>query len=187
MKNILLTLAVISGTAWSTFAQTQSTPPKDSLSNTTTNGARFSFGLEGGRTVPGEAKAILGGSLKYELPFATHTFFTASVGYSYLVFPERTKKALNSYGINQAGASFLPVKIGVKHYLNNNFFVEGQVGAAILLSGGNAYNRYTSAYIYSGGFGYTFKKGLELGVRYEDWKKDVKISQAAVRLSYRFK
>lgn len=100
---------------------------------------------------------------------------------------KKQRKPLNFYGINQSGASFLPVKVGVKHYLNNHFFVEGQVGAAILLSGGNAYNRYSSAYIYSGGFGYTFKKGLELGVRYEDWRKDVKISQAAVRVAYRFK
>ncbi|TWR26317.1 hypothetical protein FPZ43_14220 [Mucilaginibacter pallidiroseus] len=187
MKNILLTLAAISGTAWSTFAQTSSTLPKDSLANAPDSGAHFSFGLEGGRTVPGQAKAILGASLKYELPFAAHTLFTASVGYSFLSFREETKKALNFYGINQTGASFLPVKVGVKHYLNNHFFVEGQVGAAILLSGGNAYNRYSSAYIYSGGFGYTFKKGLELGVRYEDWRKDVKISQAAVRVAYRFK
>ena len=49
------------------------------------------------------------------------------------------------------------------------------------------YNRYTSAYIYLVGFDYTLKNGLELGVRYEDWRKDVKISQAAVRVSYRFK
>ena len=93
MKNILLTLAAISGTAWSTFAQTSSTLPKDSLSVTPASRAHFSFGLEGGRTVPGQAKAILGGSFKYELPFASHTLFTASVGYSFLSFREETKKA----------------------------------------------------------------------------------------------
>ncbi|WP_454804304.1 hypothetical protein [Mucilaginibacter phyllosphaerae] len=187
MKNILLTLAVIGGTAWSSFAQTSSTLSKDSSSTSPASGAHFSFGLEGGRTVPGQAKAILGASFRYELPIASHTLLTSSVGYSFLSFREETRKALNLYGIDQSGTSFLPVKVGVKQYLGNHFFVEGQVGAAILLSGGNIYNRYRSAYIYTAGFGYTFKNGLELGVRYEDWKKDVKISQAALRVSYRFK
>jgi hypothetical protein len=187
MKNILLTLAVIGGTAWSSYAQTSNTLSKDSLSTSPANGAHFSFGLDGGRTVPGQAKAILGASFKYEVPFASHTLFTASVGYSYLVFRNDTRNGQYNYGLDQKGANFLPVKVGVKHYLDDHFFVEGQVGAAILLSGGNFINRYRSAYIYSAGFGYTFKNGLELGVRYEDWKRDVKISQAAMRVSYRFK
>jgi len=95
-------------------------------------------------------------------------------------------KALNLYGIDQSGASFLPVKVGVKQYLSNHFFVEGQVGAAILLSGGNIYNRYRSAYIYTAGFGYTLRTDWNSASDTRTGKK-ILISQAALRVSYRFK
>ena len=81
--------------------------------------------------------------ITYRFPYASY-----SIGRLLFSFiPGRDRKALNLYGIDQSGASFLPVKVGVKQYLSNHFFVEGQVGAAILLSGGNIYNRYRSAYI----------------------------------------
>lgn len=129
-----MTLAAIGGTSWSSFAQTSSTLSKDSSSTSPANGAHFSFGLEGVRTVPGQAKAILGASFRYELHIASYTLLTATVGYSFL--SGRDQESPKSLWHRPVGASFLPVKVGVKHYLDNHFFVEGQAGAAILRMSG---------------------------------------------------
>ncbi|AYL97170.1 hypothetical protein [Mucilaginibacter celer] len=189
MKKILLPLAVVCGTVWGGFAQTSNNASTTAPTSSPADGPHYSFGVDWGLTVPGKSNTITGASFKYELPFAINTLFTASVGYSYMAFNNDNRKAeLSVYGTAQKGVSFLPIKVGVKHYLNNHFFVEGQVGAAILLSrGGDNFNRYTSSYIYSAGFGYTLSNGIEVGLRYEDWKKQFKTSQAAIRVAYKFK
>jgi hypothetical protein len=198
MKKILLALTVLCGTAWSSYAQTSTT---NATTNTFSIGIKpkngpadaghFSFGLDGGVTFAGirpYSHTILGASAKYELPFATNTLFTVSAGYAYMVYTDKHRKDIDNFdGVDQKGGSFIPVKVGVKHYFDNHFFVEGQVGAAISLESNNPHNRHNTAFIYSGGIGYTLSNGLEAGVRYEDWAKNGDISQVALRLAYRFK
>jgi hypothetical protein len=162
MKKILLALFILGATAFSSFAQSK-------------DGGKFSIGFEAGLPV-GDihhiASSILGGSLKYDLPIAESTWFTISAGYSSLKFKD----------IVEGGSTgFIPVKAGIKYYLNQGFFAEGQLGAVFSTESGGG-----TAFAYSPGIGYTFDGGFEAGVRYEGWSHDGTIGQAALRLAYRF-
>ncbi|MDR6940499.1 outer membrane beta-barrel protein [Mucilaginibacter pocheonensis] len=173
MKKILLALAILGGTAFTSFAQTKS---EDS--------GKFSIGVEAGLPL-GDAKnnssAIFGGSLKYELPIAPSTWFTISAGYNYFPYKSEIKDDLKALGIDKSGEGFIPVKAGIKYYIENGFFAEGQLGAAFGTSSGSG-----TAFAYSPGIGYTFDGGFEAGVRYEGWSKNGTISQVGLRLAYRF-
>jgi len=167
MKKVLLALAIIAGTAFTTFAQTKSG-----------DSGKFSIGLEGGLPL-GNTKDfynyVIGGSLKYELPIAPSTWFTISAGYNSF----HPKKVWKDLGGESVG--FVPVKVGVKYYIENGFFAEGQLGAAFGTKSG-----YGTAFAYSPGIGYTFDGGFEAGVRYEGWSKNGTTSQIGLRLAYRF-
>lgn len=163
MKKFLLALVLLSGAAFSSFAQSSSSTGK------------FSIGLEAGLPV-GDVKNIsnlfIGGSLKYDQPIATGTFFTISGGYTSLKFKDE---------VGGGSASFIPVKVGIKYFLAESFYGEAQIGAAF-----GAKNADGTAFAYSPGIGYAFGGGLDLGVRYEGWSKDGTISQVAARLAYSF-
>ncbi|MEN0056780.1 MAG: hypothetical protein AAGC65_24090 [Mucilaginibacter sp.] len=166
MKKILLALALIAGTTFTTFAQTKS------------DGGKFSIGFEAGLPT-GDIHhfygSVLGGSLKYELPIAPSTYFTVSAGYNSF----QAKGILKDIDGSSFGA--VPVKAGIKYYIEQGFFAEGQVGAAFFTGDASG-----TAFAYSPGIGYTFAQGLELGVRYEGWSKDGTIGQAGLRIAYRF-
>jgi len=168
MKKVLLALAIIAGTAFTTFAQTKSG-----------DSGKFSIGVEAGLPV-GDAhqvfKSVFGGSLKYELPIAPSTWFTVSAGYNSF----QVKKELKDAGLDGSYGA-IPVKVGIKYYLEQGFFAEGQVGAAFGTKSGSS-----TAFAYSPGIGYTFDGGFEAGVRYEGWSKNGTTSQIGLRLAYRF-
>ncbi|WP_183563983.1 hypothetical protein [Mucilaginibacter sp. SP1R1] len=167
MKKILLALAIIAGTAFTSFAQTKSG-----------DSGKFSIGFEAGLPV-GDAhtfyKSVFGGSLKYELPIAPSTFFTISAGYNSF----QVKDEWKIFGHNSDGA--IPVKAGIKYYFDKGFFAEGQLGAAFSTESGGG-----TAFVYSPGIGYTFDGGFEAGVRYEGWSKNGTVSQVGLRVAYRF-
>jgi len=164
MKKFLLALVLLSGAAFSSFAQTSS------------ESGKFSIGLEAGLPVgdikDAGGKLFIGGSLKYDQPIATGTFVTFSAGYTSLSFKD-------TYGGGSLG--FAPVKVGVKYFLAESFYGEAQVGAAFGTKSGTG-----TSFAYSPGIGYAFGGGVDLGVRYEAWSKNGTISQVAARLAYSF-
>lgn len=169
MRKILLLTTLLASTVFASFAQTSRS--KDE--------GKFSIGLEGGLLV-GDASnfynAAIGASVKYEYPIATSTYFTISAGYTALL----TKSALKDEGFKSSYGT-VPLKAGIKYYIQNGFFAEGQLGAAFYTESGGG-----TAFAYSPGIGYTFDGGFEAGVRYEAWSKNGTTSQVALRLAYRF-
>ena len=173
MKKILLALAIIAGTACTTFAQTQSG-----------DSGKFSIGVDAGLplgNIHNYSSFVLGGSIKYELSIAPSTWFTISAGYENFLYKSGYKDNLKAFGIDRSGAGFIPVKAGIKYYIQNGFFAEGQLGAAF-----STYKGDGTAFVYSPGIGYTFDGGFEAGVRYEGFSKGGTINQLALRLAYRF-
>ncbi|MEB0262399.1 MULTISPECIES: outer membrane beta-barrel protein [unclassified Mucilaginibacter] len=161
MKKVLLLLAVVCGLSITSFAQSK----KD---------GKFSLGLELGVPVGNAStaySAVVGGSLKYDLPIAPSTYFNVSVGYSSFIIKDRYKNFFSSYGA-------VPLKAGLKYYADRRFFLEGQLGAAF----GTASGAGTS-FVYSPGVGYTFDGGLEAGVRYEAWSDNGTLGQLALRVA----
>ena len=171
MKKFLLALVLLSGAAFSSFAQSSSSTGK------------FSIGLEAGLPIgdikDAGGKLFIGGSLKYDHPIAAGTFITGSAGYTSLSFKEVTIPGIGT--VKPGSVGFVPVKVGVKYFLADSFYGEAQVGAAFGTESGSG-----TAFAYSPGIGYAFGGGLDLGVRYEAWSKNGTISQVAARLAYSF-
>lgn len=166
MKKLFL-LALFAVTALSGFAQSS------------TGSGKFSIGAEG--TLPtGDAADLfsygIGGSLKYDHPLSKNVFVTLSAGYESL----QVKSGFKRSGI-KSSFGFIPVKAGIKGYVTDGFFLEGQAGTVFSTEeGGN------NLFVYSPGLGYSFKGGLEVGVRYEAWSNGGTMGQAGMRLAYRF-
>jgi hypothetical protein len=173
MKKLFLTFATLGAIAFSSFAQTTTKPsPFDAV-------ARFSIGAEAGLPV-GEVSsgfsAVVGGSIKCEIPTIPRAFLTISAGYNAFM----TKKELKDFGA-PSSANFVPIKAGAKYYTEGNFFIEGQAGIVFSTESGGGH-----AFVFSPGLGYTFNGGFEAGFRYEGWVNEGTTSQLGLRLAYRF-
>jgi hypothetical protein len=169
MRKLLLVLSILCTALCSSFAQ--SFPSKN---------AKFSVGVDLGLPVGNAANGYsfgIGGSLKYEIPAATNLMVTLSGGYESLNV--KTDFFPNSGLPSSFG--FIPLKAGLKYYINDGFFGEGQIGVAISTESGGG-----SAFAYAPGAGYTFDNGFEVGVRYEGWSKQGVLSQIAARVAFRF-
>jgi hypothetical protein len=171
MRKFLLVAALMAGAALSSFAQT---------SKKSDDGGKFSIGLEAGLPVGDASDAynfVIGASFKYEHPVAQSLYVTGSIGYNAFL----TKSALKDLGV-KSSFGFIPLKAGLKYYIQNGFFAEGQLGVVFSTESGGG-----SAFAYAPGIGYSFDGGFEAGVRYEGWPKNgFTTSQIGLRLAYRF-
>lgn len=172
MKKFLLALVLLSGAAFSSFAQSSK------------EGGKFSIGVEAGLPL-GDYKDVsnfvIGGSLKYDHPIAEGTFVTLSAGYSKFLSDDDAKEAgFKFYGI--------PVKAGLKHFFSEGFYGEAQVGAAFTKTTVEGIGSASkTAFAYAPGIGYAFGGGVDLGVRYEGWSlSGGTASQIAARLAFSF-
>jgi hypothetical protein len=173
MKKFLFVFAVLGATALGAFAQT-------TASSSTDGGTKISLGIEGGIPV-GDANSVynyvLGGSLKIETPILKNTFLTLSAGYNAFF----VKSELKDPGLSSA-YGFIPLKAGIKYYMQDGFFVEGEAGIVFSTEANSR-----SLFVYAPGVGYTFSDGFEVGLRFEGWPKDGEtISQIGLRLALRF-
>lgn len=103
-----------------------------------------------------------GGYVKAELGLSNKFALTANGGLSSFL-------GRNLFGAKTPTLSYLPVKAGFKYYSSENFYVEGQLGAAIGLS-----NNTKTAFAWSPGIGtYIKTRGtankIDIGLRYEGW------------------
>ena len=170
MKKILLALFVLAAAACSSFAQTTKS----------SDVAKFSIGVDPGLPVGNASNAYnfaIGGSLKYDMPIGSGTFFNLSAGYTAFL----TKDALKQLGAKSSDG-FVPLKAGLKYYFNGQgFYGEAQLGAAISTESGGG-----TAFAYAPGIGYTADGGFDIGVRYEGWSHNGTIGQIALRIAYGF-
>jgi hypothetical protein len=112
MKKLFMSLLLVRA-AFCSFAQSS-------------NGlGKFSIGVDG--AIPtGDAHELfnygIGGSFKYEFPVAKMVFVTLSAGYESLHVKSELQEpdSKSSFG-------FIPIKAGIKPYLDGGFFFEGTV------------------------------------------------------------
>ncbi|MBS1523414.1 MAG: hypothetical protein JST50_20605 [Bacteroidetes bacterium] len=174
MKKQLFTLLFTAGIAICSFAQSK----PDSLTGKHT-GTKFSIGTEAGLPVGNISTAynfVLGGSLKLEVPTSTTTYLTLSAGYNAFFL----KDLFKGFDIPST-SGFIPLKAGLKGYVADNFFLEGQAGIVFSTESGGGH-----AFAWSPGLGYSFNNGLELGLRYEGWTNGGTTGQISARIAYRF-
>jgi hypothetical protein len=184
MRKIIFLLTLSLGLTLGSFAQSTKT-------------GDFNIGIYGTQPL-NNMNALLnvgiGGSVKYEYYLQKDLYLTLDAGYE--SFGIKTKLQ-NAYV--PSTISYVPVKLGVKYYLAEGFYAEGQLGVVIYGQHGGG-----SSFDSAGGIGYSFKKGFEIGIRYEEWyqtpekhiagdygisgpfEKSADFAQFALRLAERF-
>ncbi|RQO75342.1 hypothetical protein DBR43_08270 [Pedobacter sp. KBW06] len=173
MKKLFL-LTAIAGI----FAFTNASAQKDAAMNGPKLGigAEFAFPMGDFGDL---AKFGVGGSLLYQHPVAPNLNLTASAGYLSI-------KDKDIIGGNTTG--FVPVKVGARYFITENFYANAEVGASFGTKSGVG-----TRFAYSPGLGVEFpvadKAAIDLGVRYEGWSKGdalVTPSFIGVRAAFNF-
>ncbi|NCD71181.1 hypothetical protein [Mucilaginibacter agri] len=96
-----------------------------------------------------------------------HNYYTAN-GMGYL------------FGIKKGAENFVPVKVGLRLYAGNQFYVSGDAGAAFASDG-------NTAFTYSPAIGLTFKNGVDIGAKYDGFAGFYIPGTVSLKLAYRFK
>lgn len=124
-----------------------------------------------------------GGSLQFQTPIAQKLNFTASAGY--LNFKGKDIDFPGVGTINGGNIGFIPVKAGINYFLAENFYVGGELGAAIGTKDGSE-----TSFIYTPHIGVEFpvadNGSIDLAARYEAWSNDGTIRFVGLRLAYNF-
>jgi hypothetical protein len=151
MRKIIFLLTLSLGFTFSSFAQS-------------TKIGDFNVGIYGAlplynmRSIFDQA---IGASLKYEYYWQKDLNFTFEGGYESFVVRTNLQNPLVASTIG-----YVPLKFGLKAYMTKGFYAEGQLGVVVYgqHGGGDAFDS-------SCGIGYSFKKGFEIGLRYEQWNQ----------------
>ena len=176
MKKKLLALLILAVAAHTAKAQTSDTRL-----------SRVAVGFNLGATVgphSGEYPIASGFGVKFEFPIkSTPVSIMASGAYTFILseaaYYNDRYNYNNSYNGNAHVASFAPVELGVRVYMDGNLFVEGNAGVSFNLN--ESHSNYTSkkvALVIAPNIGYAFrfkaskKYGLDLSLGYETRPED---------------
>lgn len=136
---------------------------------------RLGVGLNAGASTDDNYGFVLGGDLKLQKDFVGPVSATLSAGYTnFFVKDELADMGASDYGV-------IPVKAGIKVFLTPNFYAGGEVGAGFETNGPKE-----TSFVWSPTIGWGFGNGLDVGIRYEDYTKDFRPNQVALRLAYGF-
>lgn len=200
MKNSFKISALIlafAGLGLGASAQTTTTTTTTSTTTTTPGGIRYSIGVDAGIPVGNfkdNYKWNLGGSLQADIPvYKQQLFVTINAGYNN-VFGKK-----NIGGVANADVTdfkLLPVKAGLKFFPIENFYVQGEAGAAFLLNKSDLGANKSTAFVYAPQIGVQFPVSkssfIDAGVRYEATTKFAtgvdasKVNFIGVRVAYGF-
>lgn len=130
------------------------------------------------------SKLGYGGSLQFQTPIAEKLNFTATAGYLNFQGKDYTIAGIGT--IDGGNAGFIPVKIGARYFLAENFYAGGELGASFA-TGDNS----GTAFVYTPNIGVEFpvadKASIDFGVRYEAWSRDSSTLRfVGLRLAYNF-
>lgn len=172
MKKLLFSLALVAGLGLAANAQT-----KDPAMGGSKIGVGADFAFPMGDF--GDAYNFgVGGSLNFQAPIASKLNFVGEAGY--LSFTTKKDLLGNTYS---SGA--VPLKAGVRYFLAENFYAQGQLGASFSTETGGG-----TAFLYAPSVGVEFpvadKMAIDFGARYEGWSKNGTSSFIGLRAALNF-
>lgn len=197
MKNTLKIATLALAFAGLSFAAKAQTATTTSTSTTTKSGIRYSIGVDAGIPV-GDLKDThkwnLGGSVQADIPVASQLFFTVNAGYNN-IFGKKNIGGIS--GADITDIKLLPVKAGLKFFPIENFYIQGEAGAAFVLNKTDLGADKSTAFVYAPQIGVQFPVSasgnfIDAGVRYEATTKlnsnadNSKVSFLGVRVAYGF-
>lgn len=135
---------------------------------------RLGIGFSAGVPTKDAYKIALGGDLRLQKDFFSNISGTLSAGYTSFSIKDK-------FGGGDIG--YIPVKVGVKIFPVERFYISGEVGAGFGTDTGQG-----TALVYAPGIGVGFNHGIDLGLRYEGFAQNgSNLDQIALRLAYGFR
>jgi hypothetical protein len=194
MKSTLKITALVLALAGFTLSAKAQTNPTST--KTTASGIRYSIGVDAGIPTGKTSDNYnwnLGGSVQADIPVASQLFVTVNAGYNNIFGKDVTVGAVTAKAAN---IQLLPVKAGLKYFPVQNFYIQGEAGAAFVLNKTKIGADNSTAFIYAPQIGYQFALGgsnyIDAGVRYEASTKltsnidDSKVNFVGLRVAYGF-
>lgn len=124
-----------------------------------------------------------GASAKIEFPVAGKISLSLTGGYSRFHYKSSLTGAFGA----QTPSSFVPLKAGIRYGVSTGLYLEAE-GGNVIETTGSFINPSRNLFAFSIGPGFLFriseKQCIDLGIRYEQWSKNV-LKQTAVRVAYR--
>lgn len=129
-------------------------------------GFRLGLGFDAGLPTDGDYEAALGGNVRLQYDLSKKTSLIATTGYTHMF---------------QQGddAGFIPAKLGFKAFLGNQFYAQGEAGAAFGVNGA-----LDNSLLLSPAFGFA-NKYIDVSLKYENYT-DYKTDQIGIRIAYGF-
>ena len=195
MKNSFKISALALAFAGLSLGANAQTATTTSTSSTSSNGVILSVGVDAGIPTGKLSDSYnwnIGGSVQADIPVAQQLFVTINAGYNSI----QGKKNIGGTGFDATNIQLLPVKAGLKYFLVDKFYVQGEAGAAFALNKSDLGFDKSAAFIYAPQIGYQFALGgknfIDAGVRYEASTKfnsavnDSKVNFFGLRVAYAF-
>ena len=144
---------------------------------------RLGLGLEGAYPTKNFSNFELGGTARLQYDLANNLSLTLTSGF-YHFFVENDKVFYTDKGVAYNNdLNMIPVKVGLKSFFAPNFYLSGEAGAGFELN-----NAQETKLILSPGIGYAGNKGLDVGLRYENFSGNHNnYGLIGLRVAYGFK
>jgi hypothetical protein len=200
MKNTFrISALALAFAAFAFSAKAQTTTPT-STSTTTKDGIRYSIGVDAGLPLGNfkdNNRWNLGGSVQADIPvISKQLFVTVNAGYNN-IFGKKDVLTINGSSLNAPNFNLIPVKAGLKFFPVQNFYIQGEAGAAFLLNKNDVGANKSTAFVYAPQVGVQFPISangnfIDAGVRYEATTKfttgvdESKVSFLGIRVAYGF-
>ncbi|MDB5150533.1 MAG: hypothetical protein JWQ57_4553 [Mucilaginibacter sp.] len=137
---------------------------------------RVGFGIDAGVSTSDAFKYALGGDIRIQKDFSKRVSGTLTTGFSHF-FEKDHFANYTQYG---SPYNVIPVKLGVKYFVDDNLYLGGEAGA------GFAFEQWGTSFLWSPSVGMAFKNGIDLSLKYEDYTKDKATKTLGLRLAYGF-
>ena len=198
MKNTFkISALVLAFAGFAVGAKAQTSTPS-TTSTTTKDGIRYSIGVDAGIPLgdfKDSHKWNLGGSVQADIPVLSNQLFvTVNAGYNNVF----GKKDIGGVaGADATDLHLIPVKAGLKYFPIENFYVQGEAGAAFLLNKSDVNATKSTAFVYAPQVGVQFPVSvngnfIDAGIRYEATTKynsafdASKVNFLGIRVAYGF-
>jgi len=139
---------------------------KSDAQESSSNGVRYSVGADLGLPIGKLAdhyKWSIGGSIQADIPVSKKLYVTINSGYTN-IFSKRDVATI------VPDIHLIPIKAGLKYFAIDDLYVQGEVGASIILNRENIFEK-KAVFVYAPQIGYLIPVGkkeyLDAGVRFE--------------------
>ena len=144
----------------------------------TSNPLKIGFGISNGVQIQDPAGYALGGDINIQKNITNRVAVTASAGFNHYFFSTGDTYVGTGEPSKTIPWNSIPLKAGIKAFVDNHMYVAAEAGAALFLEGGKP------SFLWSPSVGAVFGKGLDLSVKYENIKGFKELRQVAVRVAY---